>query len=463
LDEGTISGDEYEFVELKNAGQSILNLADVAFTQGIDYSFPATATLEPGAFLVLAANAASFQQRYGFAPAGEYGGRLNNAGETLTLTDVRAHATILSVEYLDRSPWPIAADGGGRSLVPVAANLTDDPGRPVHWRTSFAINGSPGRDDPPIAYVNEILTHTDPPEKDSIELFNPNDAPFDLSGWFLTDDKATPVKYRIPPGTIVAPRGFAVFTSDDFNADPSAPGSFSLSEHGEEVYLVADSSGCTSGFCDGFSFGDSENGVAFGRYVTSVGELQLVRLQTPTLGSENAPPAVGPLVISEIMYNPPVGSDEYIELVNTGTEALPLSEPSLASHTWQIDGVGFAFPPSIVLAAGEIVLVISSTVSETAFRDEYQVPADIRIFSKPDDLSDVGDTLTLLKAWKPYKGPSMDILPFIVEETIVFASSLPWPPAANGVGSSLQRRDLTGYGNDPANWQASAPTPGRVP
>ncbi len=463
LDEGTVSGDEYEFVEIKNAGKIVLNLADVAFDQGIQYAIPAATTLAPGEFLVVASNAAAFQDRYGFAPSGEYTGKLSNTGERITLSDLSAHMVITSVEYLDRSPWPAAADGGGRSLVPVAANLDDDPDRPVHWRTSFAIHGSPGKDDPPMAYVNEILAHTDPPEKDSIELFNPNDASLDVSGWFLTDNQTIPAKYRLPPGTILPARGFAVFDSDDFNADPKSPLSFSLSEHGEEIYLVADEMGCAIAYCDGFSFGDQENGVAFGRYVTSTGEVQLVSLQTPTLGSENAPPAVGPLVISEIMYNPPAGLDEYVELQNTGTVELPLSEPSLPDHTWKIDGIAFAFPPSITLAPGETVLVIPSAVPEAAFRDEYGVPADVRTFTKTEDLPDYGGVLTLMKSWKPYDLGPQTILPFILEETIAFSNTTPWPPAANGTGSALHRKDLSAYGNDPSNWEAAAPSPGRTP
>lgn len=460
LDEGTVDGDEYEFVELKNTGDTALSLAGVAFDQGIQYSIPAGTALGPGQFLVVASNAAAFEERYGFAPAGEYTGKLNNTGERLTLSDVTNHAALVSVDYRDGSPWPVAPDGAGRSLVPLAANLRDDPSRPVHWRTSFAINGSPGRDDPPIAYVNEILAHTDPPEKDSIELYNPNDAPLDISGWFLTDDKTQP-KFQIPPGTILAAQSYVVFTSDDFNADPQSPLAFQLSEHGEAVFLVADAMGCAIAFCDGFTFGDQENGVGFGRYVTSVGETQLVRLQTPTLGSENAPPAVGPLVVSEIMYNPAPGGDEYVELENTGTEDLSLSEPSLADHTWKIDGLGFAFPPSITVAAGETVLVAPSSVSEATFRAEYGVPADVRIFTTSQALDDYGAVLTLMKAWKPYGAEP--VLPFILEETIAFGNTMPWPPAASGTGSSLHRIDLSAYGNDPANWEAGSPSPGRVP
>ena len=183
----------------------------------------------------------------------------------------------------------------------------------------------------------------------------------------------------------------------------------------------------------------------------------------PTLGAANAPPAVGPLVITELMYNPPAGHDEYVELQNTGTEALSLSEPSLDTHTWKIDGMGFAFPPSTTLAPGEVVLVIPAGVDETAVRAAYDVPPAARIFAGAATLSDLGETLTLMKAWKPYQRAMQEVLPFIVMETVAFTTTAPWPPEANGLGSALQRRDVAAYGNDPASWQAASPTPGRVP
>src|SRR6185436_19300308 len=37
---------------------------------------------------------------------------------------------------------------------------------------------------------------------------------------------------------------------------------------------------------------------------------------------------------------------------------------------------------------------------------------------------------------------------------------IPWPPAADGSGPSLQRKNSAAYGNDPANWEAAIATPG---
>jgi hypothetical protein len=42
---------------------------------------------------------------------------------------------------------------------------------------------------PPIV-INEILAHTDPPQEDSIELFNPGATTADVSNWILADNAA---------------------------------------------------------------------------------------------------------------------------------------------------------------------------------------------------------------------------------------------------------------------------------
>jgi hypothetical protein len=68
LEEGTVDGDEFEFIELTNVGDSTVSLTGYAFNTGITYTFPSKAELGPGEFLVLAYNAEYFEQRYGFAP-----------------------------------------------------------------------------------------------------------------------------------------------------------------------------------------------------------------------------------------------------------------------------------------------------------------------------------------------------------------------------------------------------------
>lgn len=170
LDEGTVSGREYEFIELKNIGSQPLNLTQVAFGDGILYTFPTGTVLNAGEFIVLASNSTEFARRYGFAPFAAYVGQLDNAGEQVAIITASGD-TIISFKYDNQSPWPEQADGSGYSLVPKNPDQLDDPGNPDNWRASYRIHGSPGVDD----VVMGIVTVSDPlPDRYTLHQNFPN-------------------------------------------------------------------------------------------------------------------------------------------------------------------------------------------------------------------------------------------------------------------------------------------------
>jgi hypothetical protein len=141
-----LGGNRYEFIELKNIGDTEISLGNMYFDQGINVAFPpAFPLLVPGEFTVLVRDPASFAERYPNVPvAGTYRGKLSNQGETITLKD-QAGNTVVSVSYDDENGWPISADGRGDSLVLV--NPAGDPHDPRNWRASANIHGSPGSDE----------------------------------------------------------------------------------------------------------------------------------------------------------------------------------------------------------------------------------------------------------------------------------------------------------------------------
>ena len=146
--------------------------------------------------------------------------------------------------------------------------------------------------------INEILTHTDLPEVDTIELYNPNPIPVDLRGWYLTDDESTPKKFEIPSGTVIPANGYLIFDESDFFTGPNA---FRLSEYGEQAYLFSGNfTGNLTGYSHGWDFQSAPNGVSYGRHMDSQGQDHLVPQSAKTFGSENSDPLVGPVVISEI-------------------------------------------------------------------------------------------------------------------------------------------------------------------
>jgi hypothetical protein len=475
------NAEEFEYIELKNIStNATLNLAGVRFTNGVEFNFTggAITSLAPGARVLVVKNLAAFNARYGggLPVAGQYAGSLENHGERIQLID-SSNEEILDFSY-DNGWYPIT-DGLGFSLVIVDENAEPDAwDSKSQWRASDSVGGAPGGIDPapptiaPIL-VNEALTRTDnPPPTDSIELFNPTASEVNIGGWWLTDDFNTPQKFRIPDSTTIAAGGYRVFTEGDFN--PGGTG-FALSSDGDEVWLFsADAAGNLTGYFHGYDFGAADDGVSFGRYITSEGKEHFLAQSTPTLGMANSGPLVGPLVISEIMYHPPdFGSvspgadnseDEFIELLNIESFTVPLYDAMDSTNTWKLTGgVDFSFPANQSLAAGQFLLLVDFNPANAAqlgaFRAKYGVPTNVPIFGPyAGKLDNSGDAIELKKPTSPVGGK----VPYVLVDKVSYEDSVPWPPGADGTGLSLQRKDSNSYGNDPANWTAAPPTAGAL-
>ncbi|MCO5051795.1 MAG: lamin tail domain-containing protein [Verrucomicrobiae bacterium] len=452
--------EQLEFLELKNVGSEELDLSGVHFTEGIQYTFPLGTRLSPDGFVVLVRDPVAFTNQYpGVRVDGVFTGRLANSGERLTL----AHAVgtpIFSVAYSDAPPWPTTADGSGFSLVPLHPNVNPDPDDPANWRSSSAVGGSPGQDDLPAnispILINEILTHTDLPQLDAIELYNPNAVPVDVGHWYLSDQRLTPKQFQIPAATVIPPGGYVVFDETDFNPQPGVPPSFRLSSHGEEIYLFsADATGNLTGYSHGFAFGAAANGVSFGRYVLSTGAADYPAQKALSLGATNAGPLVGPVVISEIHCAPLPGQAQFIELHNLTAAPVTLFNSAHPDLTWRINGIGFQFPTNVTLAAQGYLLVVSG--DPTAFRANYDVPPQVPIFGPfTGTLQSNGERLQLLRPDNPDLGEDGQlVVPEIVVDEVRYGVVAPWPALPAGSGHSLERLDVAAYGNDPINWRTS--------
>jgi hypothetical protein len=367
-----------------------------------------------------------------------------------------------------------------------SANLARFPGT----GTPGASNVRPIND----IVISEVLTHTDLPLEDAIELQNVGPGAVDISGWWLSDQKNDPKKFRIPPGTVIQAGGFVVFYEYQFNAVPGIYPSFSLSSlRGDEVFLfTANAAGDLTGFRTGEDFGPAANGVSFGRYQTSVG-FDLTAMSQRTFGADvpssveqfrtgtglsNAYPKVGPIVINEIMYHPPnIGTndnfqDEFIELHNTAGTNVVLFDPAFPTNRWRLrDAVDFDFPQGAFVSGGGYVLVVSfsptNTAALNAFRSRYGLATSVPIFGPFNGrLDNGGENVELYRPDSPEPVGTADagVVAYIEVDRIKYSDGNPWPSLAdgytNGVGASLQRRVRLNYGNDPVNWLAGAPTPG---
>lgn len=457
----SFSGNDLEFIELKNTGATPIPLGTLSFAAGIAYTFPDGARIDPGQFIVLARNPSAFAARYpGVAVHGAFTGQLDNAGETLRLVTASG-ATVLSVAFNDRAPWPVAADGYGFSAVPRSGGIRNsDDGR--HWRASSAAGGSPGADDPepalPTVWINELLSRSVSPAVDWVELFNPGPTPVDIGGWYLSDDGGLPRKFRIPEGATIPAHGFRTFTEAHFNATPGSALAFSFNSSGDAVYLTsADAAGNLTGYSHGFEFRTPPEGATFGRQVISTGEEQFPVALDPTPDGPNPGPRVGPVVISEIHYHPEGADPEFVELRNISGQAVPLYDPAVPTNTWRLAGLGYALPSNLTLPAGGVLLI--TEMDPELFRARHGLgPATLIAgpFGGSGALQDSGERLELQR---PEFAGTNGLL-FVTIDDVRYNDRAPWPPVADGGGASLQRLVPEAYGNDPANWIGAPPTPG---
>ena len=461
---GAVSGDELEFLELKNIGNVSIDLGGCSFTEGITYTFPVNTPLAPGGFCVLVrdvtAGQTNFHARYpGVTVGGVYSGKLSNSGEAITLI-APSSTIIFSFTYGDSPPWPISADGSGNSLVP--KNTIYDSSDGTNWRASANIYGSPGTDDPAVitsVVINEVLTNSGPPLVDTIELYNPTNASVDVGNWWLSDDPSVPKKYRIPAPRVIPAGGYAVFDETQFNTTPGVFPSFALNSAGDDAYLFAgDANGNLTGYSHGFSFSGSELNVSFGRYINSAGDEHFPRQISRTFGSANSGPLVGPLVINEIMYHPYTGYDEFVEIRNISNASVPLYDPANPANTWKVSGIGYTFATSQSIPANGYALIVS--IDPATFRTKYNVPGSVQIFGPySGNLQGNGERVSLEMPDTPVtnivNGLPVTVVPYDIIDTVRYTNLAPWPTAADGTGPSLQRTNSSAYGDDPANWFAN--------
>ncbi len=476
---GGTDNNEFEFIELKNTGDETLNLASVSFNNGVTFSFASGSvkTLGPGKFALVVKNKQAFLSRYGTTVssliAGQFEGKLANDGETIALTDLW-NGTIAEFSYGDGRGWPPAADGGGHSLVPLAAALPAAPqgslNYPGNWRASTYIGGSPGKDDPaPPATVllNEIMANTQiagaPPGQgnDWIELYNPTNASVNLTGWYLSDDPGRPRKWAIPATTIPA-HGYVTF--DETTGFGAGGAGFGLSHDGEELVLSYLPGTAQDRIVDSVRFKAQEQGLSLGRYPD--GGAYWFRLE-PSRGTANKNPA-SDVVISEIMYHPMGSNEEYVELYNPTTKSVALRSTATA---WRLDGaVSFSFPSGLSIAAGKrLVIVGFDPAVETARRNAFLTAYGATSLTAGTTLvgpwtgalENRGERIALEKS-QPGENPAAPIAWVIVDE-VIYSNAAPWPANANGQGNALHRThaEATYSGNDPTNWKAAAPTPGK--
>ncbi|MEX2185875.1 MAG: lamin tail domain-containing protein [Pirellulales bacterium] len=519
------SNNHLEFIELFNTTGATLNISDAGVRQGVNYTFPTGTTIAAGerilvvpfnpdpSNLVYKPQRDAFLNDYGLTLGdvdmfGPWVGSLNNGGESIALID-RTRNTFFEFTYNDRGGWPDRAAGKGSSLelinpsaVPVgvttaAAYLN----APTNWRASTELRGSPGSAGVgPVAasvVINEINSHTDPPNTDAIELFNASGAPINLSNWVLTDDMTknpSSTWFYLPPVTL-NPGEYITF-----DASPAGFNTrFNLNAaEGERVYLLAfDSSTFMSSFADDVEFPATFSNVSLGRWPNGTGEMFPMESRTlsqvdtfpefPAPGETytngaNSGPKFDDVVISEVMYNPlgPNPNDfEYIELQNRRGIPIPLGpiEAGIGwgslPEGWRLRGsVDFDFTSAHTIPAlGTMVMVsfdpAASPAKATAFRSRYGIGVGVALVGPFNLFRTIPDDGGVIRLEKPDAAPTTlpdaeKFTPNILVDRVTYDDAAPWPTSPDGTGQSLTRLGSSEYGDLASSWSGANPTPGSI-
>jgi hypothetical protein len=176
-----------------------------------------------------------------------------NGTAPLTVKEILVNGVSYPITWTGLTTWSILVpltgptnvlslqtlDGAGQSLtnsdsITIVNNGLAAP-MPVIINEWVAANSGPGGFPDPVDGLFQ----------DWFELYNPNDVPVNLSGFYLTDTLAQPGKWQIPPNTVIGPRGFLLVWADNqtnqnglgTNGDLHA--SFQLNNGGEELALYS--------------------------------------------------------------------------------------------------------------------------------------------------------------------------------------------------------------------------------
>jgi hypothetical protein len=291
------NGDQDPWLELYNAGADTISLDGFSLTDTFNtpakWMFPAGAAIGPGEFRVVWLDA---QPGQGTADEWHAGFTIDPDSGSLFLFR-QADTQPVVVDFLHYQQIPPDRSYG---------RFPDgDPGalQSFHFPTPGGPNDNSA---PPVTvFINEWMaantaTIADPVAgqfDDWFELYNPGDAPADLSGYSLTDNLADPTKYRIPDnGHYVVPAGGFLLVWADNSPERNSTGhpdlhvSFALNRAGEAIALYAPDGTPI----DAVTFGPQQDDVSEGRYPD--GDAHIVIQAVPTPGTPNAGPGSIPLI-----------------------------------------------------------------------------------------------------------------------------------------------------------------------
>ncbi len=145
VEAGFDDGDFFEYVRLRNVSDSVVDLSEVRFVDGISFDFKDSAiqVLPPGGKVIIVRNIEAFRLRFGEQfheiVAGEYLAKFSNGGERVLLVGADDEV-IEEFEYGTEGEWPDLAEEDGHSIQKISVFL--NPAEGETWEASKMVGGS---------------------------------------------------------------------------------------------------------------------------------------------------------------------------------------------------------------------------------------------------------------------------------------------------------------------------------
>ena len=153
--------DAGDWVELYNKSNTKIDISGwTLIDDNVSHTFqiPANTILDNESYLVICQDTVKFNNHFREVKnkIGNFDFGLNNSGEKITLNDKYINI-VDSLTFCDTIPWPIDADGKGKTLSLINPNL--DNSVPQNWLSSL-YNGTPGKPNDTFTYVGENKNST---------------------------------------------------------------------------------------------------------------------------------------------------------------------------------------------------------------------------------------------------------------------------------------------------------------
>lgn len=305
-----VEGENYQFIELLNAGFTTVFLDKYELSGAVQYLFPKS-SLAAGEMAIIAKDSTIYSSKASLIQQWQTG-NLNDSITELYLTNANGEL-IDFVNYDTAFWWPAECNGDGYSLELFSSKLENMVSQ--NWRASYDYGGSPGimNDDSPIEgiFINEFMASNSTILADAfgnyddwIELYNANTYDVNVAGLYLTDNLNNPLKWQIPlyepEKTTIPANGYLVFWADGETDEGILHTNYKLDKSGEDIGLVQLSNSMII-FIDSLSFGLQETDISFGKYPDGNHAHYMFLNSTPGLANQKPTSVEMPFVLATTM------------------------------------------------------------------------------------------------------------------------------------------------------------------